>query len=132
MKRTEKVAWLLVGFAMSVGVAAAAANKESFHIQSPTMVGATQLPAGEYTVQWEGGDPVVELKLLQGKRVKATASAKVMPLDRAFTENATLVHTDGDGGRRLLEIRFSSKKFFLLIEPYSGDMNAASREHNPQ
>jgi len=132
MKRTGKVAWLLVGFAMSVGVAAAGANKESFHIQSPTMIGATQLPAGEYTVQWEGTGPAVELKISQNKRVKAMAFAKVMPLDRAFTEDATLVHTDGDGGRRLLEIRFSRKKFFLLVEPYSGDMNAASREHNPQ
>jgi hypothetical protein len=132
MKRTGKVAWLLVGFALSVGIAAAAAKKESFHIQSPTMVGATQLPAGEYTVQWEGTGPAVELKISQDKRVKATASAKVVPLGRAFPEDATLVHTDGDGGRRLIEIRFSSKKFFLLIEPYPDDMNAASREHNPR
>lgn len=66
------------------------------------MAGKTQLSAGEYTVQGEGAGPHVELKITPHNRLKATLPTKVIP--------------GPVGGRRLLEIRFSGKKFFLQIK----------------
>jgi hypothetical protein len=123
--RTSSFTGVLIGFAMLFATTAFAANKGSLHVQSTTMVGKTQLPAGEYTVQWEGAGPDVELKIKLHSRVKATVPAKVIPLDQPLREDAAILDTDGNRGRRLLEIRFSGKKFFLQIEPQSASTTCA-------
>jgi len=83
------------------------------------MAGKTQLPAREYTVQWEGAGADVELKIKLHNRVKATVPDKVIPLDQPLREDAAVLDTDGNGDPRLLEIRFSGKKFFFQVEPQS-------------
>ena len=84
MKRARRITYALMSFAMLFATTAFAANKGSLHIQSTTMAGKTQLPAGEYTVQWEGAGPDVELKIKLHNRVKGTVPAKVIPLDQSF------------------------------------------------
>jgi len=125
MKRAGRITYALISFAMLSAATAFAANKGSLHVQSTTMAGKTQLPAGEYTVQWEGAGPDVELKIKLHDRVKATVPAKVIPLDQPLREDAAILDTDGNGGLRLLEIRFSGKKFFLQIEPQSASTTCA-------
>jgi hypothetical protein len=104
---------------MFLATTACTANRGSLYVQSTTMAGKTQLSAGEYTVQWEGAGPAVELKIKLHNRVKATVPAKVIPLDQPLVEDEAVLDSDGDGGQRLLGIRFSGKKFFLQIEPAS-------------
>jgi hypothetical protein len=116
MKRAGRLIYLLINLTMLFATTLFAADKGSLHVQSPIMAGGTQLPAGDYTVQWEGAGPDVELKIKRNNKVKAMVSAKVVPLDHPFRENAALIDTDG-GDRKLDEIRFSGKKFFLQIEP---------------
>jgi hypothetical protein len=89
------------------------------------MAGQTQLAAGEYTVQWEGAGPDVELKIKLHNRVKATVPAKGIPLDQPLREDAAILDNDSNGGPRLLEIRFSGKKFFFQIEPQSASTTCA-------
>ena len=117
MKRAGRLIYLLISFAMSLATAAFAADEGSLHIQSATMAGEAQLPRGEYTVQWEGAGPDVELKIKLHNRVIATVRAQVIPLDQPPREDAAVLGTDGDGRRNLLEIRFSGKKFLLQIAP---------------
>ena len=117
MKRAGRLTYLLISFTMFLATTAFAANKGSLHVQSTTMAGETQLPAGEYTLQWEGAGPDVELKIKIQNRVIATVPAKVIPLDQPSREDAAVVGTDGDGDPKLLEIRFSGKRFFLQIAP---------------
>jgi hypothetical protein len=119
MKRAGRITYALMSFAMLFATTAWAANKGSLRVQSTTMVGKTQLPAGEYTVQWEGAGADVELTIKLDNRVKATVPAKVIPLDQPFREDAAVLDTDGDRDRRLLGIRFSGKRFFLQIKPAS-------------
>lgn len=57
--RTCRFTSVLIGFAMLLTANAFAANKGSMQVQSPVMVGETQLPAGDYTVQWEGTGPTL-------------------------------------------------------------------------
>ena len=125
MRRARRITYALMSFAMLFATTAFAADKGSLHVQSTTMAGTTLLPAGEYTVQWEGPGPEVELKTKLHNRVKATVPAKVIPLDQPLREDAAILDTAGNGGRRLLEIRFSGKKFFLQIEPQSASTTCA-------
>jgi len=125
MKRAGRITYALMSFATLFATTAFAANKGSLQVQSTTMVGQTQLPAGEYTVQWDDAGPDVELKIKLDNRVKATVPAKVIPLDRPLKEDVAVLDTDGNGGRRLLEIRFSGKKFFLQIELQSASTTCA-------
>jgi hypothetical protein len=65
--RTSKFTGVLIGFAMLLTANAFAAYKGSMQVQSPVMVGETQLPAGDYTVQWEGTGPDLELTIKTGQ-----------------------------------------------------------------
>jgi hypothetical protein len=119
MKRADRLISVVVSFTMFFATTANAANKGVLHVPSPSMVGNTVLPTGEYTVQWEGIGPEVELKIKLGNRVKAMVPAKVIRLDQPFLENEAVFNPDGDGRQRLVEIRFPGKKVFIEIEPQS-------------
>jgi hypothetical protein len=49
----------------------------------------------------------------------------VIPLDQPLVEDEAVLGSDGDGGQRLLGIRFSGKKFFLQVEPQSASTTLA-------
>jgi hypothetical protein len=103
-----------------------AANKGSMQVQSPVMVGETQLPAGDYTVQWEGTGPDLELTIKRDKKVKATVPAKLVPENSAFDQSAAIIRVESDGSRKLMAIRLSGKRFTLQIESQS-DVAGAGR-----
>jgi hypothetical protein len=119
MKRAGRLAHVLISFTMFCATTSVAANRGALRVQSPSIVGDTQLPAGEYTVQWEGAGPEVELKIKRANRVTVTVPGKVIPLDQPFRENEPVFNTDGDGRQRLVEIRFPGRRFFLEIEAQS-------------
>jgi hypothetical protein len=93
-----------------------ATTRGSLVVHSPVQVGATTLTVGEYTLQWDGDGSEVELQIKSGRKVKATVPAKLLPVSNAFREDAIVVDTDGDGTRKLIEIRPSGKKFRIEIE----------------
>src|SRR5260221_7738881 len=105
--RTSNFTGVLIGFAMLLTANAFAANKGSMQVQSPVMVGETQLPAGDYTVQWEGTGPDLELTIKRDRKVKATVPAKLVPENSAFDQTATIIHVESDGSRKLTAIRLS-------------------------
>jgi hypothetical protein len=124
--RTRRFAGVLIGFAMLLTANAFAANKGYMQLQSPVMVGETQLPAGDYTVQWDGTGPDVELTIKRGKKVKATVPAKLASENSVFDQNAAIIRIESDGRRKLIAIRLSGKRFTLQIERQS-DVVGASR-----
>ena len=127
MTRAERLTYLLISFTMFLATTALAANKCALHVHSTAMVGERQLPAGEYTVQWEGAGPDVELKIILHDRVIAEVPAKVIPLDQPPREDAAALGTGGAGGRKLLEIRVSGKKFFLQIAPQTASVTLSQQ-----
>jgi len=110
--RTSNFTGVLIGFAMLLTANAFAANKGSMQVQSPVLVGETQLPAGDYTVQWEGTGPDLELTIKRDRKVKA----KLVPENSAFDQTATIIHVESDGSRKLTAIRLSGKRFTLQIQ----------------
>ncbi|HEY1262419.1 MAG TPA: hypothetical protein VGF06_02785 [Terriglobales bacterium] len=126
MKLRNGFKGLVLGLALLLTTTAFAANKGSLQISDPTSVAGKQLAAGDYTVQWEGSGPSVEVSILKGKKVVATVPARVTSLDQASSYNSAVVTKSSDGGRTLSQIRFSGKKFALQI----GDEGSAGMGGN--
>lgn len=80
-----------------------------------TIIGGTQLKAGEYKVQWEGDGPNVELTILKGKSVVAKTPARRIGVNHAAVTNTTVTKANSDGSVSLSQIQFSGKKYAFEI-----------------
>ena len=112
------VATLALAIATSA-FAASDSHKSNFEIGNATQVNGTTIPAGEYTAQWEGSGPTVQVSILQGKKVVATAPAQVITLDSKATDTHTEVLNGTNGQRELKVLQFAGKKFSLQLETQS-------------
>ena len=74
-------ATLVLAFTTSV-FAANDSHKSNFEISAATQVNGTTLPAGRLHSQMGRLRPTVQVSIMQGKKVVATASAEVVALDR--------------------------------------------------
>jgi hypothetical protein len=92
---------------------ALAAEKETVETRETVTVNGNQLPAGKYTVTWEGSGPTVELKFLKGKNVMATVPAQVANLKTASPGG--IVTTKENNRVVLTQIRPEGKKYTLNI-----------------
>jgi len=115
MKSSKLSKGLLLGLALLLATSAFAANKGSLQVSDEVTVSGKQLARGEYTVKWEGNGPNVELNILQGKKVVATAPARLIDLSRSADGDSAVVRKNDDGSRTLAEIRFAGKKYALAL-----------------
>jgi hypothetical protein len=106
---------------------AADAQKASFEISAATQVNGTTLPAGEYTAQWEGSGPTVQVNILQGKKVVATAPAQLVALDRKASDTQAEVFNGSKGERELKVLQFAGKKISLQLEAQSAESKSPPR-----
>jgi hypothetical protein len=102
----------IVTFGLSLGAFAKDRNEGKFSLTEPAQIGSTQLKAGDYKVTWEGTGADVQVKILQGKDVIATTSAKLV--DKSLPQDA--VTLSGTSGMKTLEeIDFGGKKQALVF-----------------
>ena len=87
---------------LSVGVAAAP-NKTTINLVEPTIVGSVILRPGEYTVEWSGPGPDVQVSFSQGNKTIATVSATLQAAHNRITLSL-MYHTEESGARSLVEI----------------------------
>jgi len=104
---------------------AAAANKGSMQLLDPVTVSGKQLPAGEYSVQWDGSGPNVEVNIMKGKKVVATTPARLIDLSQKPARDAAVVKNNDDGSRSLAEIHFGGKAYGLAIGTESASMDSS-------
>ena len=118
---------LLVGLALLLATTAfaATANKGSMQLLDPVTVSGKQLPAGEYSVQWDGSGPNVEVNIMKGKKVVATTPARLIDLSQKPARDAAVVRTNDDGSRSLAEIHFGGKAYGLAIGTESASMDGS-------
>jgi len=76
-------------------------------------------------VKWEGSGPNVELSILKGKKVVATAPARMFELGQSSGYDSAVVRKNDDGSRSLSEIRFSGKKYALALGSESAKADTA-------
>ena len=129
MKLSKISKGLLLGLALLLATSVFAANKASLELNDPLTVNGKQLPAGSYSLRWEGSGPGVELSILQGKNVVATAPARLVDLDRPAQRDVTITKKNSDGSNALSEIQFGGKKYALSLaaESANADSSAGSK-----
>jgi hypothetical protein len=116
---------LLVSIVL-LAASAFAANKGSFELQHPALVAGKQLAPGTYKVQWEGSGDQVQLSIMQGSKQLATASAHVVPVQVAPSNDSALINVNPDGSRSVAQLRFRGKKFALDISGEGGGAGGAA------
>jgi hypothetical protein len=87
-----------------ITAAFAANNKGSFQVAEDVTVNGQQLPAGDYKVKWEGTGPDVELSILKNNKVVATATARVIELQRPEKNDSVVISNNDDGSGSLSAI----------------------------
>jgi hypothetical protein len=108
------LATLVLAFATSA-FAASDSHKSSFELSAATQVNGTTLPAGDYTAQWEGSGPAVQVNIMQGKKVVATVPAQVVALDSKASDTQAEVLKGSNGERELKALQFAGKKVSLQL-----------------
>lgn len=105
------VAVLASGLSLSAFAKDKSETKVTF--SDPVQVGSTQLKPGDYKLQWQGNGPDVQVQIVKGKDVVATAPAKLIENKASLGTNAvttgsnssskTLDQVDFDNGRQSLK-----------------------------
>ena len=116
--KLSKVSILLIGsaIAFSSGTFAGDANKGKLHLQDKTIVDGKPLNPGNYTVEWTGTGPTVQVTLRQGKQTVATFPAHITEQSTPNHDDAYSNATEPDGSSRLTAIYISGKRTALELE----------------
>ncbi|HXZ42602.1 MAG TPA: hypothetical protein VEG68_17820 [Terriglobales bacterium] len=117
---------LLLGLTLLLATSLFAANnKGSLQTMSDLTVSGKTLPAGEYSLKWEGSGSNVQLNILKGNKVVATTPARLVDLSQTSNSDAAVIKSNGDGSKSLAEVRFGGKKYALQIGEESGSAEMA-------
>jgi hypothetical protein len=114
MKLNNLAKAVVLGLAVFVATGAFASNKGGLHIAEAVELNGQQIPAGDYTIRWEGTGPNVELSVMQGKKELAKTTAREVELEQASSYDAAIVNRS-DGKVSVSEIRFAGKKTAFQI-----------------
>ena len=117
---------LLLGLALLLATSAfAAGNKGSMQLLDPVNVSGKQIPAGDYSVKWDGSGPNVEVNIMKGNKVVATTPARLIDLSAKPDRDSAVVKNNDDGSRSLAEIHFGGKTYGLAIGTESASMDGS-------
>jgi hypothetical protein len=116
---------VMVTLSLSVGLFAKDKNAGRFTLVDSVQVGSIELKAGDYKATWDGSGPDVQVKILQGKNVVATAPAKLV--DNSSGQDSVTV---GDPSKLLQQIHFGNLHKSLLLNPGTtgGDGSVAAQD----
>jgi hypothetical protein len=115
MKIANTLKGLVLGLAVLLATSAFASNKGTLQLVDAAVVSGKQLPAGDYSVKWEGSGSNVQLSIMRGKNVVATTAARVVDLGQSADNDSAVLRSNADGSKSLTEVRFNGKKFALAI-----------------
>jgi hypothetical protein len=111
----------IVVLALFLAVSAfASTSKYNMKISSPVSVSGKSLPAGLYSLSWTGTGPDVQVNIMKGKDVVATAPAKLMDLNQKAADDTAILKSNSDGSKSLAEVHFSGKKEALSFDSAMG------------
>ena len=111
---TKSLKGVLLGLALLLAVNGFASSKGSVSLYDRVVVGSQTLQPGDYSVKWDGNGPNIQLNIMKGNKVVATAPARLVDVNQPFSDGAAVTTPNADGSRSLTEIRLAGKK--LAIE----------------
>jgi len=106
---------LMLAMCISLSAFAKDKNEGKFSLSSPAQVGSTQLQPGDYKVTWDGSGSDVQVKVLQGKNVVATTSAKLVQKEQPAPYSAVTLSTPTNGAASVNELTFDKRKESLVF-----------------
>lgn len=106
---------LMLAMCISLSAFAKDKNEGKFSLSSPAQVGSTQLQPGDYKVTWDGSGSDVQVKILQGKNVVATTSAKLVQKEQPAPYSAVTLSTPTNGAASVNELTFDKRKESLVF-----------------
>jgi hypothetical protein len=114
MKTGKYVAIVAVlALSLSLNTLAMDKNETRVTLSDSVQVGTTDLKPGDYTLQWDGNGPDVQVKVLKGKNVVTTVPAK---LALATNGHANAITTRTVGNVKTLdEVDFAGGKQSLVF-----------------
>ena len=107
---------LMLGMGLLLATSAFAGTKGNMKLFDAASAGGTQIPAGEYSVVWEGNGPTVDVKIMKGNKVVATMPAQLVDLKRVPDNDGTTTKASGNQGTALTQIFFRGKPQALALE----------------
>ena len=116
--KVSKLLAFLFGVALLFSSSAFARdNKTSLHLSDKVTVQGKSLNPGDYTVEWSGTAPDVQVSILQGKNVVATLSGHLTE-QYTFGGSGTAYGTraGSDGSESLTVIYPGGKKLALQLD----------------
>ena len=114
MKYSKIAGGLVLALAVLVSTAFAGSKPASMELTSAAQVNGKQLPAGNYQLKWEGNGPPVQVHFLRGRKVVATAPAKLEPVSAKTADSSAMIENIS-GSRQLMEARFAGKNYKLVF-----------------
>jgi hypothetical protein len=126
MKTSQTLRIPLAALAMLAASSAFAANRGSLHVSSTEDVAGKQVAAGDYSVRWEERASGVELTIVHGHKVVATAMADTVRLPNASNSDSVVIDFQGSGQPRLSEVFFAGQKVAFQLREPAPDTNIRS------
>jgi len=105
----------LLAVCISMSAFAKDKNEGKFTLSSPAQVGSAQLQPGDYKATWEGSGEDVQVKILQGKNVVATTSAKLVQNQQPAPYSAVTLSTPTNGRATVNGLSFDRRKESLVF-----------------
>ena len=117
MKVSKLLAFLFGVALLFSSTAFARENKTSLHLSDKVTVQGQSLKPGDYTVEWSGSAPAIQVTISQGKHVVATLSGH-MTEQSVFGGSGTAYGTraGSDGSESLTVIYPGGKKLALEFD----------------
>lgn len=122
MKTSSVLKCSLLGLGLAMATSAIAADKGSLHVSAPEEVAGERLAVGDYTVRWDDNGPIVQLRIMQGKKVFATARANAVTLQNASINDSVIVDKVNRGIPIVSRISFQGKKVAFDIHRPDGSV----------
>jgi hypothetical protein len=126
--KTGKYVAIVAVLASGLSLSAIAKDKNETRISlsDSVQVGATDLKPGDYTLQWDGDGPEVQVKVLKGKNVVATVPAKLAQGTSGYA-NAITTRTVGNV-KTLDEVDFAGGKQSLVFGEASATQSSSGQQ----
>lgn len=120
MKKILSFAVLVTALLLTIS---AFATEKTISLSSPTSVNGQKLAAGDYQLKYQVNGSTADLHFLKNNKEVATASAQVVPQEKAVREDSIVTKANGDGTSKLLEIQFANKKSTIKLDSESSSGN---------
>jgi hypothetical protein len=102
-------------------------NETQVTLSDSVQVGTTELKPGDYTLQWEGNGPDVQVKVLKGRNLVATVPAKLEQGTSGRHPDAITIRSVSNV-KTLDQVDFAGGKRSLVFGEASGTQSPSGQE----